>query len=144
MANIQPAADKFLHLMNRLRRLGPDTPPLLEAKISPSLLSLLEYAAESPGCGIQEMAKGLRLATPTVSIGTRQLEEAELLERRPNPQDGRAVQLFLTPTGQELHQRTHRFHRQKFEKLLGRLTPGERSTLLEMLEKAINAAGNRA
>ncbi|MBN1147979.1 MAG: MarR family transcriptional regulator [Anaerolineales bacterium] len=139
-SNIQSAADKFLHLMSRLRRLGPGIPPPTEAQISASLLVLLENAAESPGCGIQEMAKGLGLATPTVSIGTRQLEEAGLLERRPDPQDGRAVQLFLTPKGQELHQRTHHFRCQKIEDLLSVLSPQEQEILLGLLEKAINAA----
>ena len=74
--DIQTAADKFLNLASRLRQLGPGTPPPEEAKISPSLIPLLEYTAAHPGCGIQEMAHGVGLATPTVSIGIRQLEKA--------------------------------------------------------------------
>ena len=137
--NIQEA-DRFLHLMDRLRRLGRGIPPPIEAQISPSLLSLVEYAAESPGCGVQEMAKGLNLATPTVSIGAQKLEEAGLVERQSDPQDGRAVRLFLTPEGHDLHQRTSNYRRQKFERLLAGLTPQEQETLLGLLEKALNAA----
>jgi len=136
------AAEKFLQLMNRLRRLGPGTAPPKEAHLSPSLLAFLDYLASTPRCGIQEMATGLNLSTPTVSIGVRQLEDAGFVTRQSDPQDGRAVQLFLTPKGQELQQRTYEFRCQKFERLLIGLTPQERSTLLDLLERAIQAAEN--
>ena len=138
--NIEPAAEQFMHLMNRLRRLGPGNAPPKEAKISPSQLALVSYTASNPGCGVQSMAAELNLATPTVSIGIRQLEKAGFMERQPDPQDGRAVQLYLTPEGQELHQRTLKFRCQKFTSLLTELTPQERTTLLNLLEKAVSAA----
>jgi DNA-binding MarR family transcriptional regulator len=126
--NLEPTAEKFMHLMDRLRRLGPGNAPPKKANISPSQLALISYTASNPGCGVQSMAAELNLATPT------------FMERQPDPQDGRAVQLFLTPTGQELHQRTHEFRCQKFERLLTGLTSRERTTLLDLLERAINTA----
>ena len=142
--NLEQSAEKFLQLMNRLRRLGTGTAPPKEANISPSLLALIEYTASNPGCGVQAMAGGLKLSTPTVSIGVRQLEELGFITRQPDPQDGRAVHLFLTPTGQELHQSTHEFRCQKFEQLLTSLTPQERTNLLDLLERAISAAENKS
>ena len=138
--NFDSAAEKFMRLMDRLRRLGPGNAPPKEAKISPSQLSLIDYAAYNPGCGVQAMAEGLRLATPTVSISVRQLEKAGFMERQPDPQDGRAVLLFLTPEGQEFHQRTLEFRCKKFSSLLTELTPQESTTLLNLLEKAVSAA----
>jgi len=138
--NLEPTAEKFMHLMDRLRRFGGRTAPPKEANISPSLLALITYAASDPGCGVQTMAEGLRLATPTVSIGIRQLEKAGFMERQPDPHDGRAVLLFLTPAGQELHQRTLEFRCRKFTSLLTELTHQERTTLLNLLEKAVSAA----
>ena len=140
--NLEPTAEKFLQLMDRLRRLGPGTAPPKEANISPSLLALIQYTASNPGCGVQAMAGGLKLSTPTVSIGVRQLEELGFITRQPDPQDGRAVHLFLTPSGQELHQSTHEFRCQKFERLLTGLTTRERTTLLDLLERAINNVEN--
>jgi DNA-binding MarR family transcriptional regulator len=75
-----------------------------------------------------------------VSISIRQLEKIGLMERQPDPHDGRAVLLFLTPEGQELHQRTLQFRCQKFTSLLTGLTHQERSTLLNLLEKAVSTA----
>ncbi|MEA3351735.1 MAG: MarR family winged helix-turn-helix transcriptional regulator [Chloroflexota bacterium] len=144
MANdLQQAADKFLNLTSRLRRLGPGTPPPAEAQISLSLITVVDYVAATPGCGIQEVAQGLDLSTPSVSINVSRLEKADFIERQPDPDDGRAVQLFLSPEGEELHQRTHSFRRQKFERLLIGLTPEERDTLLDLLERAISTAENQ-
>ena len=138
--DIQHAAAKFLSLMTRVRKLGPGTPPPEEAQITPSLLIMLENVASNPGLGTQAMAENLGLATPTVSIGVRQLVEVGLLSQQPDPQDGRAVQIFLTPKGKDLYQRTQKFRYRRFERLLSELTPGERNNLLDLLERAINAA----
>lgn len=136
---IEQSAGKLLHLMDRMRRLGPGTAPPKEAKISASHLTVITYTAANPGCGIQVMAVGLKLATPTISVSVRQLEKAGFLTRLPDPDDGRAVQLFLTPAGEELYQRTLEFRCQKFERLLTHLTASERTTLLGLLERAISA-----
>jgi len=141
--DLQQAADKFLDLSSRLRRLGPGTPPPAEARISPSLVTVVECVAGIPGCGIQALAKELDLSTPSVSISVRQLEKAGFLERQPDPDDGRAVQLFLTIEGQELHKRIHNFRRQKFELLLAGLRYEERNIMLNLLERAISAAENK-
>lgn len=122
--------------------MGPQTAPPKEANISPSQLAYLSFSASHPGYGIQAMASGLKLSKPSVSVGISQLEEAGFLTRQPDPQDGRAVQLFLTPEGQKLHQRTLEFRCKKFECLLKDLTPQERTTLINLLEKAIQAFEN--
>ncbi len=141
--NLASSAQRFLQLASRLRRLGTGGQGAGEALISPSHLALLEQVATSPGCGIQEIAAGLRLAPPTVSISVRQLEKAGWLTRQTHPDDRRAIQLFLTPTGEEIYQRAQAFHRRKFEQLLQGLAPEERHTLLTLLERAINSAEHR-
>ena len=140
--NLKQSAEQFLNLIDRLRRVGPQTAPPKEANISPSQLAYLSFSASHPGYRIQAMASGLKLSKPSVSVGISQLEEAGFLTRQPDPQDGRAVQLFLTPEGQKLHQRTLEFRCKKFECLLKDLTPQERTTLINLLEKAIQAFEN--
>jgi len=140
--NLEGSAGKLLNLMDRLRQMGPQTAPPKEANISPSNLAYLSFSASHPGCGIQAMARGLKLSKPTVSIGVAQLEEAGFFIRKPDPQDGRAIQLYLTPKGQELHQCTYEFRCQKFEQLLEYLTTQERTTLINLFEKAIQKFEN--
>ncbi|TEU01336.1 MAG: MarR family transcriptional regulator [Anaerolineales bacterium] len=140
--NLEQSAGQFLLLMDRLRQLGPQTAPPKEANISPSQLAFITFSASNPGCGVQAIASGLKLSKPTVSVGVSQLEGAGFLTRQPDPQDGRAVQLFLTRKGQELHQRTHEFRCKRFEGLLTSLTHQERTTLLTLLERAIQTVEN--
>lgn len=135
--NLEQSAEQFLLLMDKLRQVGPQTAPPMEAKISPSQLAFITFLASNPGCGIQAMASGIKLSKPTVSIGVSQLEASGFLTRHPDPEDGRAVQLFLTPKGQELHQRTHEFLVKKFKNLLKDLSAQERKSLLDLLKRAI-------
>jgi DNA-binding MarR family transcriptional regulator len=131
------AAEHFLNLMDRLRKQGPKTAPPKEANISPSQLTLISFLNANPGCGIQFIASGLKISKPSVSVGVSQLEGAGFLTRQPDSEDGRAVQLYLTTKGQELHTLTHEFRCKKFEHLLEGLTTQERTILLELLERAI-------
>ncbi len=132
--------DQLVGLFDRLRQLAFDQHPLTDSGVTMPQLALLDWIAASPGCGIQEMALGLGLTAPTVSVSARRLEAAGLVERRPDPQDGRAIQLLLTTQGQALHQRALAFRREKMQRLLAGLSLPERATLLSLLEQALNAA----
>lgn len=138
--NLNLSAERFLLLMDRLRQLGPHTAPPRDVNISHSQMALIMFLSSNPGCGIQAIASELKLAKPTVSIGVNQLEDAGFLARQPDPDDGRAVQLFLTPEGQDLHQRTLEFRCKKIERLLTGLSPQERTTLITLFERAIQTA----
>ena len=78
-----------------------------------------------------------------ISVGVRQLEEKNYIKRLPHPEDGRAVQLFLTDIGESLRAQSQVFHRRKFEQLLAGLAEDERDTLLNLLERALDAAEKR-
>jgi len=133
----------FLALMNRLRKLGMGDSASGTALASPSQMALLDWIAASDGCGVQDIAEGLGLTPPTVSVGVKRLEEAGLLKRKPNPQDKRAVQFFLTAKGQSLQKQSQTFRRQKLELILSGLTQQEQETLLELLGKALQTAESK-
>jgi len=130
----------LVDLFERLRKLAIDQNPLEGSKISGPQLALLDWVAATPGCGIQDIAAGLGLSAPTVSVSVRRLEELGLLERQPNPQDGRAIRLFLTAQGRALYARAQAFRRQKMRHLLAGLTDEEKATFLSLLEKALTEA----
>jgi len=133
----------FLALMNRLRKLGMGDSASGTALASPSQMALLDWIAASDGCGVQDIAEGLGLTPPTVSVGVKRLEEAGLLKRKPNPQDKRAVQFFLTAKGQSLQKQSQTFRRQKLKLILSGLTQQEQETLLELLGKALQTAESK-
>ncbi len=135
-----PAEEKFYELMRRLRKLGLDSHSLENAPVSPAQIAFLDWIATTPGCGVQDIADGLGLTPPTISVGVRRLEENNLVERKPDPQDGRSVQFLLTRRGQALQRRIKDSHRRKFRRLLAGLSPQESKMLLQLLERALDTA----
>ncbi len=135
-----PAEERLLALFDRLRRIALGHNPLEDRGVTGPQLTLLQSVAASPGCGIQEIADGLELTAPTVSVAVRRLEEAGLLEREPDPLDGRAIRLFLTDRGRALHQQARAFRLDKMRRLLAGLAAGEQEQLLSLLERAVDAA----
>lgn len=131
--------ERLVDLFDRLRKLAIDQNPLRESGVTMPQLALLDWVGDRPGCGVREMAAGLGLTPPTVSVGVRRLEKALLLKRRPDPDDGRAIQLFLTPRGQSLHQEARAFRRSKMQGLLAALTAEQGATLLELLERGVRS-----
>ena len=121
--------------------MGRDSPPPEEVGLSRAQITLLDWVARSHECSLQELAEGLSLTAPTVSVGVRRLEEAGRLGRSPNPEDGRAWQLHLTAAGQQLWARVRAYRRQKVRRMLAALTPEEQQTLVTLLDKALGTAG---
>ncbi len=140
MASEADNVDRLLGLLERLRRLGLGRHPLGAGGISSPQLALLDWIARSPGSRLGEVASGLGLTPPTVSVGLRRLERAGLVERLSDLQDRRAVRFFLTPKGKRLHRRALQFRRRKAQLLLANLTPQEQEVLLDLLDKAIRGA----
>ena len=71
-------SDRFITLMMRLRRLAPEQ----AAQISPSAMAIIDFVASEPYCGVKDVARGLEVSAPTVSVAVRQLEDAGLIARR--------------------------------------------------------------
>ena len=134
-------AAHLMQLLRRLRQIGPERqPPFETAGITSAQLALLEWLIAQPGSNLQGIADGLGLTPPTISVGVRRLEEVGLLERHPDPTDGRAWQFDLTETGTALWERVQRYRQEKAQRLLAGLTPEEQTTLLLLLERALETA----
>ena len=133
-------SEQLLSLFSRLLKVALDRYPLQDSGITTPQLTLLDWVADCPGCSVREIADGLELTPPTVSVGVRRLEKAGLLERRADPADKRSIQMFTTARGQVLHERALQFRLGRMQRLLGGLTEEEATTLLALMEKAIDAA----
>ena len=66
-------------------------------EVRPSYGSILIPLFEEDGLRIGEVARRARLSKQTLTTTVRLLERDGLVERRPDPADGRASLLFLTP-----------------------------------------------
>ncbi len=134
--------ERFASLLERMKRLPMFTPRLggLQVEITLPQLALLGWVADHPGSHVHSLAEALGLTAPTVSVGVRRLVRAGLLERRPDPQDRRAVKLHLTHQAEQMHALFLQRRNTTLELFLAGLTPAEQRTLLDLLEKAVTTA----
>jgi len=87
MANTKRNEEEALiALFKRLRNLIPGIPPTEEVGITPPQFNLLERVANFPGSSMREIAEGLNLTPPTVSVAVRRLEKKGFLLRKPDAQ----------------------------------------------------------
>jgi len=145
MFNIrQSAEDRLLCQFGRLLKMAFTENPLEGSGISLPQLALLDWIAGNPGSNLRDIADGLALTPPTVSVAVRRMEDAGHLERQPDPSDGRAICFTLTTQGCALYKRALVFRQEKMRLILSGLTPTEIDTMLTLLEKAISAAGEES
>ncbi len=134
--------DELVWLLEALRGLDIERNPLRDVGISPPQFALLDWVARHPGTKLKEIAAGLGVTPPTVSVALQRLEQAGLVSRRRDPRDRRVARFFPTPRGKALHLKAERFKRQRAERLLAALTPKERAELVRLLAKAMGASAH--
>ena len=127
-------------VLARLRSYWKAEDPRRVGGLTASQLSLLLSLSEHPGCRVQDTAERLDLTAPTISIGVRRLERMGLVLRDEDPDDQRAVCLYLSPQGRKISSKARSLRAAKLETMLSGLTLDEQETLLAMLEKAVPEA----
>jgi len=125
----------FLALLWRIqRRVLEHARPCLEALgTRPQHVFLLAQAARGKRPG--EIAQTLHLPPPNVSHLLGDLEEKGWIERRPDPKDRRRLLLELTAEGRRQLEAARRCLAEASARLLEKLAPEERKTLLSLLAK---------
>jgi len=84
----------------------------------------------------QDVARISRRPRNTISRAVHRMLETHLLERVPDPSDGRQARLRITPAGRDLHERIATYLTDRQNAVLGGLTAQERRTLAQILKKA--------
>lgn len=99
MASTQP---KFVYLLNRARQsLMAELNARSEASlgISATQLSALFIVAQSDGCSMKHLRDTLRIDGSAITGLVKRMQTSAVIEKRADPADGRASQLFLTKKG---------------------------------------------
>ena len=97
--------------------------------------SVLVLLAHNPGCTARQLSDQLDILPPNLTRLIGALDRRGLIERRPHPQDGRAVGLHLTRAGHKLAAETERVVVQLETECAARLSEAERVTLLGLLRR---------
>ena len=134
MAHTQTArdlADEYTARLSKLvRLLIRETAGTGMSRTSLSVLATLRDAGTAR---ITELAETEHVAQPSMTTLVSRLEKQGLVQRRADPQDGRAVAVVLTPAGRAELERMTAARIELLAHRLESLTPGERTALAAAL-----------
>jgi DNA-binding MarR family transcriptional regulator len=91
-----------------------------------------------------ELYRSLLVSSGLMTTRISRLEDAGLVERVPDPDDGRSVLVSLTPRGRDLAGRLLEEHNRREAAMLAPLTRHERTVVASSLRKLLLATGDRA
>lgn len=102
-------------------------------KLSFTTLSVLDTLAVSGPKRLTELAKTEQISQPGLTQLVTRLERDGLVERRPDPADGRAVLVHITDSGRKIGQARHEDRGRHLIPLIAQLTPAERQAIAAAL-----------
>jgi DNA-binding MarR family transcriptional regulator len=106
-------------------------------------LSALGHLSRQPGLSYSELGRRAGITAQSMQATLRQLEELGAVERRTVPGRGRAAQLHLTSTGDELLRRGQHVICDADQRLLDDVPADQQEVLTALLLQAFTAAIHR-
>jgi DNA-binding MarR family transcriptional regulator len=103
--------------------------------LSPVDFSVLSLIRHNPGITSRQLCKALSLLPPNLVGKIDQMEKRDLLTRQPHPDDGRAIGLHLTDTGDQMMEQAELTASELERDVSNKLTAAETRTLLRLLQK---------
>lgn len=115
-------------------------------QLSFTTLSVLDTLAVSGPKRLTELVGTEQISQPGLTQLVTRLERDGLVERRPDPADGRAVLIHITDSGREVGTTRHEDRSRHLRRLVPQLTPEERQALAAALPALTRLAelGNRS
>ena len=103
--------------------------------LKPVDFSVMSTIRHNPAVTSRQLCSAPNLLPPNLVGLIQSLESRGLIERKPHPHDGRAVGLHATPKGQALMVQAEQTASDLEIEKTARLTPAQRKTLLDLLQK---------
>ena len=103
--------------------------------ITPVDFSVLSLIRHNPGITSRQLCSTLSLLPPNLVGKISMMEKRELLQRKPHPDDGRAIGLYLLEAGHRMMEDAEREAAALEAEVSSKLTAAESKTLLRLLQK---------
>ena len=103
--------------------------------ITPVDFSVLSLIRHNPGITSRQLCAALSLLPPNLVGKISTMEKRELLLRKPHPDDGRAIGLYLSGIGERMVADAERNVSELEAEVGSKLTAAESKTLLRLLQK---------
>lgn len=111
----------------------------LNAGITPALAHGLQFIFQHGVCSVRDVAHGLSMTLPAASQLVDRLVKKDWVTKCANKQDRRLSEIRVTDMGRELVQEIRTLRVEGMSKILDRMDPEYRRTLVESLESFITA-----
>jgi DNA-binding MarR family transcriptional regulator len=111
-----------------------------------SALSVLHTLSRVGPCRLTDLVRTEQIKQPALTSSVAKLERDGLVERSPDPYDGRASTLSLTAEGRSIVTRRHADRVERLHSLIDRLPSDDRSRLLgiaDVLDQIVQVAGEQ-
>jgi MarR family 2-MHQ and catechol resistance regulon transcriptional repressor len=112
-----------------------DKASIVETGLQLSEFAILEVLLHKGALPIQIIGAKVLLTSGSMTAAVNRLEKKGLVQRIPDPTDGRSFQIHLTEKGLHLIQHAYAQHENKLEKMVTVLNEKERSELVHLLKK---------
>ena len=122
-------------MIRRIRRVIGDQARALHPDIQPSSYLLVAHVAEQGPVRSSRVVEAFGIDKGAVSRQVQHLVELGLLEREPDPADGRATLLRLTEDGRERFAEVQRKRLERFEERLGDWSDADLATFAQALAR---------
>lgn len=103
--------------------------------ITPIDFSILSLVQHNPGITSRQLCAELSLLPPNLVGKIGMMQKRDWLARKPHPDDGRAVRLYLTDAGSAMVAEAERVVIELEDEVSSKLTAAESKTLLRLLQK---------
>lgn len=140
-----PSARRIAWLYRELRRIpaSREIRPYLWGKGKNALDvgqgDVLNFVGEAGPSRLGDLARALRVDPSTITRAVERLERSGLARRVGSPDDGRGVNVVLTPQGKSLYRRLAYTSGIVFEQIINEFTPEEMDTLGDLLERMVKS-----
>lgn len=113
-------------------------------RLSFTSLSVLHTLSRAGACRLSDLVRTEQIKQPALTAAVAKLERDGLVQRSPDPSDGRASMLSLTAAGQSIVSRRHAARVEGLRRLVDRLPPADRERLLgiaDVFDQIVELAG---
>lgn len=113
-----------------------------ELGLSGAQLLVLQLLKHGKPLSINELAEGTQTHQSSVSAVVSKLAQAELVRRRTSPDDGRRVEIVLTPSGTRLlGKKAPKLAQERLFAAIGNLPENKQKQLAALLQQVVDDAG---
>lgn len=118
-----------------LKAIGLFSQRLVDFNLTPVDFSVLSLIGHNPGITSRQLCSALNILPPNLVGKISAMEQRRLIDRRPHPQDGRAVGLHLSAEGEKFMSQAEQTASQAEGEVTSGLSEAEKKTLLRLLQK---------